>query len=416
MIASQGPTGATTAMSPPAPVPLPQPSRLRAADVARVGVTGLRSRPMRALLSGLGIAIGIAAMVAVLGISNAGRGDLLETIGRLGTNMLTASPGQDVFGRPTELPLDAVAMVRRIAPVQSATGSGTVQGVTVRRTDLIDPLANGGIAVVAVHPDLLDTVRATVAQGVFLNAATDRYPTVVLGASAAATLGVDRPGEQVYLARQWFTVLGVLHPVALAPELDRSALVGWTEAQTGLGFDGHPTTVYERSADEQVDAVRAVLAASADPEHPEQVTISRPSDALAAQLAAKSAFTSLFLGLGAVALLVGGVGVANTMVISVLERRQEIGLRRALGAGRGQIRLQFLAESVVLSAGGGVAGTALGAAISAGYALWRSWPVSVSLQAMAAGACLAVVIGALAGLYPAARAARLPPTEALNTV
>ncbi|WP_042441631.1 ABC transporter permease [Streptacidiphilus jiangxiensis] len=397
-------------------VALPQPSRLRASDVLRVGVAGLRGRPLRALLSGLGIAIGIAAMVAVLGISEAGRADLLARIGQLGTNMLTVSPGQDVFGHPTELPLDAAAMVRRIGPVQSATDTGLVQGATVRRTDRIDPLANGGIAVVAARTDLLGTVRGTLAQGLFLNGATERYPAVVLGAQAAATLGIDRPGRQVYLSGRWFTVLGVLAPVTLAPELDRSALVGWPEAQSDLGFDGHPTTVYERSTDEQVDAVRGVLAQTADPGHPEDVNVSRPSDALAAQLAAKSAFTSLFLGLGAVALLVGGVGVANTMVISVLERRQEIGLRRALGAGRGQIRLQFLAESVALSGGGGLAGVALGAAISAGYAVWRHWPASVPAQGLAAGLGSAVLIGTLAGLYPATRAARLSPTEALNTV
>ncbi|WP_037571055.1 ABC transporter permease [Phaeacidiphilus oryzae] len=398
------------------PVPLPRPARLRPADVLRVGVAGLRGRRLRAVLSALGIAIGIAAMVAVLGISDAGKADLLARIGRLGTNMLTVSPGQDVFGRSTELPADAEEMVRRIDPVQSATATGLVQGATVRRTDLIDPRATGGIAVAAARTELLGTVRGAVASGSFLNAATARYPAVVLGSVAASTLGIDHPGEEVWIANRWFTVIGLLQPVALAPELDRSALVGWPEAQRELGFDGRPTTVYERSADEEVDAVRGVLAATADPAHPEDVKVSRPSDALAAQLAAKSAFTSLFLGLGAVALLVGGVGVANTMVISVLERRQEIGLRRALGAARGQIRLQFLTESVALSGGGGLCGAVLGSGISAGYALWRHWPATVPPESLAAGAGSALVIGTLAGLYPAGRAARLSPTEALNTV
>lgn len=395
--------------------PLPRTPRLLPTDLARVGLAGVRSRPTRAILSALGIAIGIAAMVAVLGISNASSADLMNKISRLGTNLLTVSPGRDLFGDSTQLPMDAVGMVRRIGPVQSATATGSVPGATVRRTDRIDPLASGGIAVSAARTDLLGTIGGTVRSGVFLNGATSRYPAVVLGSVAASRLGIDRPGEQVYLANHWFTVIGLLNPVALAPEIDRSALVGWEAADSLLGFDGHPTTVYERSPDESVEAVRSVLAATADPENPQNVQVSRPSDALQAQLAAKSAFTSLFLGLGAVALLVGGVGVANTMVISVLERRSEIGLRRSLGAARGQIRLQFLAESVALSGLGGAVGVVLGSAITAGWAAYQGWPVVLPVTVLLGGVGAAAVIGTAAGLYPATRAARLTPTQALST-
>lgn len=395
--------------------PLPRTARLHAADLVGVGLTGLRGRPLRAVLSALGIAIGIAAMVSVLGIGAAGRARLLDRIAGLGTNLLTVTPGLSRLGADTPLPDASVDMVRRIGPVRSATATGEVAGATVRRTDRIDPRESQGIAVVAARQDLLGTLGGKLAGGTWWNEATVRYPTVVLGATTARLLGVDRPGQQVFIAGRWFTVLGLLEPLGLAPEIDVSALVGWEVATARLGFDGHPTRIYTRSAEEAVGAVRAVLARTVNPQDPGAVTVSRPSDALVAQLAAKNTFGGLLLGLGAVSLLVGGVGVANTMVISVLERRQEIGLRRALGARRRQIRLQFLTEAAALSGLGGLAGAALGLAVVTGYAAYQGWPLVLPATAVAGGVAAAVGIGVAAGLYPATRAARLPPTEALTS-
>lgn len=395
-------------------VPLPAAARLSAADIARVGFVGLRGRPLRAALSALGIAIGIAAMVTVLGIGTASRQQLLNQIQALGTNMLSVHPGQTVFGDAAQLPPEAAGMVGRIPGVQSVSAVGQITGVTVRRTDQIQAAETGGIAVDATRLDLPATLGASVGSGVFLNDATQNYPVTVLGSVAAARLGIDQTGRQVYVSGHWFTVIGVLKPLPLNPEVDRAALVGWPVATQALGFDGHPTTVYERSTDATVQQVWQLLAATVDPAHPEQVQVSRPSDALTAQLAAKSTFNGLFLGLGAVALLVGGVGVANTMVISVLERRQEIGLRRALGAGRGQIRVQFLIESVLLSMAGGITGALLGIAITLSYAASRAWPMGLPGAALTGGVAAAVLTGALAGLYPARRASALTPTEALT--
>jgi putative ABC transport system permease protein len=303
-------------------------------------------------------------------------------------------------------------MAGRIPGVTSVSAVGTVPHATVRRTDKIDPQETSGIAVSAARLDLLTTLGGKVGSGAYLDAATARYPAVVLGAVAADRLGIDRAGQNVYIAGRWFTVVGVLNPLRLAPEIDRSALIGW-DAAAKLGFDGHPTTLYERSTDATVSSVWTVLGATIDPQNPDGVQVSRPSDALTAQLAAKSAFNALFLGLGAVALLVGGVGLANIMVISVLERRQEIGLRRALGATRRQIRLQFLTESVALSLLGGVAGVALGMATSLTYAAYHGWPLVLPVEALTGGVLAAVAVGAAAGLYPARRAARLTPTQAL---
>ncbi|AEB42698.1 ABC transporter permease [Micromonospora maris] len=393
------------------------PARMPPADVVRVGAVGLRTRPLRAFLSALGIAIGIAAMIAVVGISSSSRAELDRTLAALGTNLLTVSPGRTLFGGDAQLPPEAVAMIGRIGPVTQATATGQVAG-NVYRTDRIPAAETGGIAVRAAQLGLLETVGAEVASGTWLNEATSRYPAVVLGAAAAERLGLPAAGPdvQVWLGGRWFTVVGVLAPVPLAPELDSSALIGWAVAGSHLDFDGHPTTVYTRTEADQVEAVRAVLGATANPEAPNEVDVSRPSDALAAAQATDETFTALLLGLGAVALLVGGVGVANTMVISVLERRAEIGLRRSLGATRGQIRTQFLAESLLLSALGGTGGVLLGILVTSGYALSQGWPTVVPAWATLGGVAATLVIGGFAGLYPAIRASRLAPTEALAGV
>jgi putative ABC transport system permease protein len=383
-------------------------------DLLRLAVGGLRARRLRSILSAAGIALGIAAMVAVLGISASSRTNLLAELDALGTNLLTVQPGQTLFGGDSKLPDEAPGMISRIGPVQATAATAPVSG-SVRRTDHIPEAETGGIAVRAAQPQLASTLRATLAAGKFLDRATERYPAVVLGSVAAGRLGIDQVGGRVWISGHWFTVIGILHDVPLAPEIDRSALVGFPVAESLLGSDGSPGTVYLRTDPASVDAVRSVLAPTTNPQHPEEVKVSRPSDALAARSAAGAAFTGLLLGLGAVALIVGGVGVANVMVVSVLERRPEIGLRRALGATRGDVRRQFLAESLLLSGAGGAGGVAIGAAITAAYAAGRSWGVAVPVPALGGAMAAALLIGAVAGLYPALRAARLAPTDALRT-
>ncbi|WP_189191840.1 ABC transporter permease [Streptomyces albiflavescens] len=386
------------------------------ADVVRVGGSGLRSRPMRVFLSALGIAIGIAAMVGVVGISSSSTADLSRRLAALGTNLLTVSPGQSFSGAAAHLPDASLQMISNIEGVESVSAVGRTDA-KVYRNDHIPKEETGGLNVYAARTDLPKTAGAEITEGRWLNAANARYPAVVLGPKAAQQLGVFQagPDTKVWLGGRWFTVIGILAPNELVPELDSAALVGWPAAERELDFDGYPTTVYTRSEESKVTDVQAVLGATANPENPSEANVSRPSDALAAKEATDSALSGLLLGLGAVALLVGGVGVANTMVISVLERRSEIGLRRALGATRGQIRTQFLCEALLLSALGGLGGVLLGIAVTGGYAAYQGWPSVVPVWAMAGGIGATLVIGGLAGFYPAVRAARLPPTEALST-
>ena len=398
---------------PPAPR-----SRLRPGDLLPVATVGLRARRLRAGLSALGIAIGIAAIVSVLGITRSSQADLLAQIDQLGTNLLTVVNGRSIQGEEAQLPARAAGMLGRIDGVRQVAPTAQLTGVNVYRSDQIPTAQTGALTVRACDPGLLVSLDGRARHGGFLNPATARYPTTVLGWQAATTLGIatlEQP-TRVWLGGHWFTVVGILEPLPLAPELDRSALVGFPVAARLLGYQGHPSRIYVRTATEQTSAVAALLAATADPQHPEQVQASRPSDALTARVAAKSATTGLFLGLGAVALLVGGLGIANVMVIGVLERRGEIGLRRALGATRGHVAGQFVVESLLLATLGGVAGVAVGAAITVAVADRQQWATQIPAAALWGGLAAALAVGVVAGLYPALRAARLAPTDALRSV
>ena len=394
------------------------PRQLYATDLMRLSSVGLRTRKLRAALSALGIAIGVAAIVAVLGLSQSAEAGLLAEIDSLGTNMLTVSNGQTLFGQQAELPTAAPAMVDRIAGVNSVQYTGLVSNVNAFRSPFIPTIDTNSLTVQATSLNLPSELGDEVAQGHFLNAATAQEPTVVLGAVAAQRLGIDRvfSGERIWLDNQWFYVQGILNPAVLAPDIDTSVLVGFPTAEAYLGFDGHPSTIYLRAEVNQVDTVQPLLARAANPEAPNEVSVSQPSQALVARAATQSALNGLFLGLGAVALLVGAIGVANIMVISVLERRSEIGLRRALGATRGHIRVQFLSEAALLSLIGGAIGVAAGAASVAIYTYLKGEATVIPAEAWAGGLGAAIAIGAIAGLLPALRAARMSPTQALWSI
>jgi putative ABC transport system permease protein len=395
----------------------PDGSRLSRRDLLRVGSLGLRSRRVRAGLSALGISIGIASIVGVLGISQSSKSGLLNELGQLG-NLITVQPANTALGQPTELPTTAEGMASRIAPVTRVTEIASIQNTYVYRSSLVPADDTLGISLAATDANLPATLDATLAHGTFLNPATAHFPAVVLGAETARLLGINDLANptQVWIGGHDFTVVGILRPVELLSQMDSTAFIGFPIAEQYFGFDGHPTALYLRSVPSQVNPVAAVLPATVNPANPSIVAVSYPSDILKAEVATKGAYDGLFLALGAVALLVGGVGIANVTIISVLERRSEIGLRRALGATRRHVAEQFLAEAVILSVLGGLAGTLFGVAATGVYAVTQHWSVQIPAVALYAGIGAALVIGAIAGLYPSARAARLSPTEALRTV
>ncbi|HEY3688628.1 MAG TPA: ABC transporter permease [Streptosporangiaceae bacterium] len=400
---------------------------MRLSDQMRVASIGIRARRMRAALSALGIAIGTAAIVAVLGLSASSQAALLAQIDQLGTNLLTANTGQSFTGGSAQLPVAAPLRIAHLPDVEQVAHAGAVANANVYRSPLIPVVNTNALKVRAASLNLPGVIGTGIAQGRWLNPATEREPVTVLGALAAQRLGIDRvyPGQRIWMKNQWFYVVGILKPATLSIDVDTSALIGYPAAERYLSYTtvdrgkavaGPPTTVFARARTDRVDAVQGVLAQTANPESPSDVDVSQPSDALTARAAANDTFNSLFLGLGLVALIVGAVGVANIMIISVLERRSEIGLRRALGATRGQIRTQFLSEAVMLALLGGVAGVAAGALTTAVYANTKGWAVVIPAEAWVGGIGAAIVIGAIAGLLPALRAARLSPTEALRTL
>ena len=392
----------------------PARSRLRPHDVLRVGSVGLRTRRQRAALSAVGISIGIASMVAVLGISESSNAGLNATLDRLGTNLLTAEASAGLAGGSPVLPDTAVPMLNDIAPVQQVATTTTVDTNAYTNDMVPDELTNG-ITVEAADPELLDALGGTMAKGSFLDAASENYQEAVIGSVAAERLGVDQIGQRIWVDGHWFTVVGIMDSLELADDLDRTVLIGHPIAEQMYDADEAPGTVYLRANPDNITDVQSVVPATANPSSPDEVSVSRPSDALEAKAAANEAFTTLFLGLGAVALLVGGVGIANVMVIAVIERRGEIGLRRALGATQGHIRVQFLIEAVMLAVLGGFVGVALGAAATTVYAVSQNWAITIPLTAVGGGLAAALIVGAIAGLYPASRAAGLSPTEALRS-
>ena len=389
--------------------------RLKIKDLFFVALYGVRARRGRAALTSIGIGIGIAAIVAVTGISASGRADLLATLESLGTNLIKASPQAGFFGTQEKLPDGVVGMVERIGPVEEVT-STTQTDLIVRRSDFISKFEGGGISTIVTSPELLQVVGGNLIEGRFIQNGLANIPVTVLGSVTASRLGINtlETPTKILIGNEWFGVVGIIDELKIHPDLDRSVFIGYGVAKTLFDIDKEPTTIYVRANPTYIEDVVEVIAPSMNPENPDQVQVSRPSDALEAQEAADAAFTNLLLGLGSVALLVGGVAIANVMVMSVLERRMEIGVRRSIGATRKEIRYQFLLESIVLSGIGGLVGVVLGTGVTLGYTNYTDIVFSIPVSQVLGAILLALLIGAISGVYPAIKASKIQPAEAVR--
>jgi putative ABC transport system permease protein len=389
--------------------------RLKIKDLFFVALYGVRARRGRAALTSIGIGLGIAAIVAVTGISASGRADLLATLESLGTNLIKASPQAGFFGTQEKLPDGVVGMVERIGPVEEVT-STTQTDLIVRRSDFISEFEGGGISTIVTSPELLQVVGGNLIEGRFIQDGLSNIPVTVLGSVTASRLGINtlETPTKILIGNEWFGVVGILDELKIHPDLDRSVFIGYGVAKTLFDIDKEPTTIYVRANPTYIEDVVEVIAPSMNPENPDQVQVSRPSDALEAQEAADAAFTNLLLGLGSVALLVGGVAIANVMVMSVLERRMEIGVRRSIGATRREIRYQFLLESIVLSGIGGLVGVVLGTGVTLGYTNYTDIVFSIPVSQVLGAILLALLIGAISGVYPAIKASKIQPAEAVR--
>ena len=390
-------------------------NKLRTRDLFFVAVYGVKARKGRAALTSIGIGIGIAAIVAVSGIAASGSADLLSTLESLGTYLVKASPQAGFFGTQEELPEGVIGMVERIGPVEEVT-STTQTDLLVRRSNFISEFEGGGISTIVTSSELLNVIGGKLSEGRFITDGLSDLPVTVLGNVTAKRLGITNLSKptKILIDDEWFGVIGIVEELKIHPDLDRSVFIGYGAAKKLFDINEEPTTIYLRANPTFIEDVVEVIAPSMNPENPDQVEVSRPSDALEAQQAVEASFTNLLLGLGSVALLVGGVAIANVMVMSVLERRMEIGVRRSIGATRREIRYQFLLESIVLSGIGGLVGVMLGSLITLAYTNYTNIVFSIPVWQILGAVVLALLIGAISGVYPAIKASKIQPAEAVR--
>lgn len=395
-----------------------RPLGTRIADLlhsAWIGATGRRSRTV---LAALGIALGIAAYVALSGIAASNQSALLARLDALGANLQVVTPGQDAARQPIPLPQYAPRTLARQPQVERVgVFDTTPENVRIFKNELV-PKSNGNaLALSVMRPGALDALGASLTQGHGIDADNEHLPVAVLGSEAAYRLGVTGVGDRVLIDDAWYGVVGILDPVPQARSFDSSVIIGSKYAKAHYPDQaktiGRISAIYVRTKPGDAEALRRMLAHAANLTG-SGVSVNASADLSEARNTTDDSLTTLGLMIGVIALAVGGMSIANMMIVTVMERRGEIGLRRALGATPGAIRMQFVTEAAMLSAFGGLAGIGIGAGTAMAVAVSAHQPMALDWGSLPLAWCAAVLVGILAGIYPASRAARLTPTEALR--
>ena len=399
-------------------------SRLTVRDLISESFAGLSARPARSALTVLGTVLGITALVATLGVSRTAGNQIVARFDSLAATEVLVEPNNLGGGgatRSSTLPWDSETRLNRLNGVLAA-GTLTevdVKGALTSTTSVQDPSANTefAIPVRAASPGLFAAVRTRLRTGRVFDLGHDvrKDRVAVIGPAVAEQLGLNRVDQQpaLFVGDRLFVVIGIIDDVARQPDLLDSIIIPNGTAQREYDLVA-PLLVEVDTAVGAATLISRQAPRTLDPDDPSRLRATTAGEPKRVKDEVQSDVNGLFLILGVVSLLVGAIGIANVTLVSVLERIGEIGLRRALGAGRRHIAAQFLAESTVLGLLGGAVGASLGVLVTVAISASKQWTPVMDARLPILAPFLGATVGLLAGLYPALRAASLQPVDALR--